>query len=284
MSGAHDASATPAGTAQTQTTTTTQPAAQTQTPAAAAPEWVSGLAPELRAVVDAKGYKTPADVVAAYANAERLIGTDKIPLPKDGVWDPTALEKLGVPKEPAGYQIKRPELPAGMTYDEGLEKAALPLLHKAGYTPAQVQAAVDAFSAYQIQQNEAAAQERTRVETETTQALRGEWGQKYDGNVALAQRAAKHYGGDAFVKLLNESGLGNNPDFIRTFAKVGETMKEDSLIAGQSSGFKLTPDQARAEANKLMATEAYTKRDHVEHAATVDKVKRLFEAAYPDAA
>ena len=46
---------------------------------------------------------------------------------------------------------------------------------------------------------------------------------------------------------------------------------------------EMTPDEARREANKLMASEAYTTRDHPDHASTVEHVQHLFEHAYPEA-
>ena len=59
-------------------------------------------------------------------------------------------------------------------------------------------------------------------------------------------------------------------------------MRDDALKIGKAQGFSMTPDEARREANKLMASEAYTKRDHPEHASAVEHVSHLFEHAYPD--
>ena len=100
---------------------------------------------------------------------------------------------------------------------------------------------------------------------------------------AQAARAARYFGGDALIAFLNTSGAGNNPELVRAFAKIGSMMSEDSLKIGKAHGFSITPDEARREAQKLMAKDAYTKRDHPEHAATVEQVQQLFERAYSEA-
>jgi hypothetical protein len=246
-------------------------------------DWTSGLTPDLKQLVETKGYKSPADVVQAYAHAQRAIGADKIPLPKDGVWDDVARSKLGIPKSAEGYQLRRPDLPHGVAYDEAFEKAALPVAHKLGLTPQQVQGLLDFYAGHQGQAFQTALRGRSGEETQSIAALQQEWGGSYDAKVSAAARAARYFGGQGLVNFLNESGMGNNTELVRTFAKIGSMMTEDTLKIGKSQGFSMTPDEARREANKLMASEAYTKRDHAEHAATVEHVQHLFEHAYPDA-
>ena len=82
---------------------------------------------------------------------------------------------------------------------------------------------------------------------------------------------------------MNQSGTGNHPELVRAFAKIGSMMSEDTLKIGKAHGFSITPVEARREAQKLMAKDAYLKRDHPEHEATVEQVQQLFERAYADA-
>jgi len=273
------------GAQQTGGTGTSQPSTGATPPPASDNNWVSSLTPELRNVVEVKGYKTPADVVQAYANAQKAIGADKIVLPnKDtGEWDADARTKLGIPADATGYKIERPaELPQGMAYDERFEAAALPIAHKLGLTPHQLKGLFDFYTGYTSENYKNAMQEAGRLKDEAASLLKKEWGTSYDVNTQRAQIAAKHFGGDALVQFLNASGLGNAPELIRAFAKVGSQMTEDQLKVGQSSGFGLTPEQAQREAKKLMASEAYQKRDHPEHAEVHEKVAALFSQAHPE--
>jgi hypothetical protein len=245
-------------------------------------EWTSALTPELRQLVETKGYKTPADVVQAYAHAQRAIGADKIPLPKDGVWDEVARTKLGVPREPGGYKLDRPDLPQGVNYDEAFEKAALPVAHKLGLTPQQVQGLLDFYAGHQAQAFQSVLRGRVDDETQSVGMLQQEWGPTYDTKVAQAARAARYFGGQQLIDVLNQSGFGNNTELVRAFAKIGSMMTEDSLKIGRAHGFSISPDEARREANKLMASPGYTNRDHPEHGSIVEQVQQLFERAYSD--
>ncbi|NOT42370.1 MAG: hypothetical protein HOP13_17990 [Alphaproteobacteria bacterium] len=243
-------------------------------------EWTASLTPELKQLVETKGYKSPADVVQAYAHAQRAIGADKIPAPKDGVWDETARAKLGIPRSADGYELHRPDLPEGVAYDEAFEKAALPIAHKLGLTPGQVQGLLDFYAGHQSQAFQSSLKGRLDDETQSIGLLKEEWGPSYDTKLTQAARAARYFGGQPLIEFLNQSGIGNNPELVRAFAKIGSMMTEDSLKIGRAQGFNITPEEARREAAKLMATQAYNIRHHPEHAATVEHVQQLFERAY----
>lgn len=256
---------------------------QSQSQTAPAPDWTETLAPELRNLVSAKGYKSPADVVQAYAHAQRLIGADRIALPKDGVWDETAREKLGIPKSPNEYQFTRPQLPQDLPYDEAFEQAALPVAHKLGLTPQQVQGLIDFYAGHQAQGYDAATRSRLEAQGKATEALKSEWGASYEPKLAQAARAARYFGGEALVGFLNETGLGDHPELVRAFARAGALLSEDTLKGGSSLETSLPPDEAMRKARSLMGRPAYTQKSHPDHADTVDQVRLLFEQAYAQA-
>jgi hypothetical protein len=54
------------------------------------------------------------------------------------------------------------------------------------------------------------------------ESMRAEWKGDYDKNIDLAKRALKTLGGDDLKKLLDKSGLGNNPAMIRMFFEAGK--------------------------------------------------------------
>lgn len=254
---------------------TDQPSSQPTTS-----DWASELSPELKAMVDAKGYKSPTDVVQAYAHAQRLIGAEKIPLPRNGEWDETAREKLGIPKTADGYNLNRPELPEGISYDESFEKAALPVAHQLGLTPHQLQGLVDFYASHQAQSYQSAARSRTDEQALAIESLRTEWGATYDTRLTQAARAARYFGGEALVTFLNESGVGNNPDLIRAFAKAGVLLGEDNMKSGETQSTTLAPDEALHKARALMSKPGYATRNHPDHTHLVEQVRQLFEQAY----
>jgi len=253
---------------------------ETVAPEAPDATWIGQLAPELRQLVETKGYRSPADVVQAYAHAQRAIGAAKIPVPRDGVWDEVARERLGIPGEPAGYQLARPQLPEGVPYDEAFEQAALPVAHKLGLMPHQVQGLLDFYATHQAEAFATMGRTRSDEETRASEALKGEWGPDYSLKLTQAARAAKYFGGEDLVAFLNESGLGNNPHLIRAFARAGASLAEDTLKGDSGALQGLAPGDAIRRARELMARPAYVKRDHPDHFDLVDQVRTMFERAY----
>lgn len=78
------------------------------------------------------------------------------------------------------------------------------------------------------------------------EAIRNEWadaaqvdkefgGEKLNENLAVAKKALDAFGSPELRALLNESGLGNNPEVIRFMYRAGKAMSEDTFV-GNSPG------------------------------------------------
>jgi len=64
-------------------------------------------------------------------------------------------------------------------------------------------------------------------------------GEAYEKNVELAKRVVERFATEDFKKALNETGLGNHPELVRIFFKIGKSMAEDQLvIPGSQTGPK----------------------------------------------
>lgn len=48
-------------------------------------------------------------------------------------------------------------------------------------------------------------------------------------------KAMQTYGSEELKKVLNETGLGDNPELARFFYKIGQTVKEDKIVTGQAT-------------------------------------------------
>jgi hypothetical protein len=84
------------------------------------------------------------------------------------------------------------------------------------------------------------------LETNTT-AMQEQWlkdtradkefgGDKLEENVAIAQKARDAFASPELRTLLNDSKLGNHPEMIRLFFRMGKAMKEDKTVNGGESG------------------------------------------------
>jgi hypothetical protein len=65
-------------------------------------------------------------------------------------------------------------------------------------------------------------------------------------NLAVAIKARDQFATPELTKMLNESGLGNHPEVVRFFFKVGKAMSEDKFTQGGKAPAGVNPDAARA--------------------------------------
>src|SRR3569623_1048179 len=119
----------------------------------------------------------------------------------------------------------------------GRRSLALELLHAfETMQPAQVPGGVPVFSLIQTlaEAAQTAIKEKASDRRIAAYAARGDpeiGGAKWGDTIATAASALDRLGftkGSAFRNLLDESGLGNHPDMIRAFVKVGKAISEDN--------------------------------------------------------
>jgi len=79
-------------------------------------------------------------------------------------------------------------------------------------------------------------------------------GDKFDSNMAVAKKALDKFGSPALRKLLNESGMGDHPDVIRLFFKVGQAISEDRFVAGRGGEGSVDVNDPAVMAKKLYPT------------------------------
>ncbi len=69
-------------------------------------------------------------------------------------------------------------------------------------------------------------------------------GDKLTDTLATARKARDTFASPGLVKLLEDSGLGNHPEIIRAFSKIGAAISEDKLVTGGSNA---TPETSVAD-------------------------------------
>jgi len=124
------------------------------------------------------------------------------------------------------------------------------------------------------------------LELDTKINLQKEWGNKYAGKIDMATRAFAQFSSPELKSVMNETGLGNHPEMIRAFSKIGEILGEDSLVVGSGMGStQFSPQQARTEIQNLYSdkefSEAYRDNRNSGHKSAMNKMDKLFKTAYP---
>lgn len=225
--------------------------------------WMNDFTAEDKTVVAAKGWTKPADIMMGYRNLEKMVGGKSLAAPnlaepeRLGEWE--GWKALGVPDAPEGYEIKRPELAAGLEWDEAFEKQAREWGVMAKVPPHAMQGFVDLFAARMNgmigQVHAQTADARTRTEAE----LKSEWGKDYDQNVELARQAARHYGKIGDEDLDRLDGILGSKGLMQLFADVGRMNAEASLVGGGKVNFTTPVAAAQSEIERLKTDDAFMK-------------------------
>lgn len=140
---------------------------------------------------------------------------------------------------PEAYEFKAPE---GAAFDEAVIGAFSEVAKELDLPQDAAQKVLDKMApviqARQAEQLSAAREEWAAA----TRADKEIGGDKLAENLALAKKARDQFTTPEFRELLEASGLGNHPEVIRVFVKVGKATSEDGFVAG---GGKTTPTDAR---------------------------------------
>lgn len=259
---------------QAATTTTAAPA-----PAPAAGSWYDSIEDgDLKGYVQNKGWKDPVELANGYRNLEKLLGSEKIPMPKgaedkDG-WG-RVYDALGRPKSADEYALTVPE---GGSPE--FAKAAAGKFHELGLSKAQAEALTTWYNEQAISQIGASQQAQAAKVEQDMQALRGEWGQAWDENVELGRRAARQFGldGGKLEALENAFGTG---EMLKFMARIGRGLTEHTFEGGRSTNsFGMTPEAAKQRISALREDRDFTAKYLSGNADARSEMQRLMEVAY----
>lgn len=195
-------------------------AAQSAAPAAAVP-----------AAQPAADPAKPAAAPAAAAPKNTILGGEP---PKDG--SQPAAQPQGAPEKYADFK-----LPEGLTLDAKTLDGFKAIAKEAGLSQEAAQKFVDFETSLVKAGNEAAQaawqEQVAKWETESREAFGADWQKQF----GIASKAVERFGSPALRQLLNESGLGNHPEVVKFFAKVGGRISEDQPVEGRRAGGEAVP-------------------------------------------
>jgi len=251
-------------------------------------DWKATLPEGVRDHPAIQNIKTVEDLAKSWVNVQKFIGREKLPKPKGGpdedpetwslIWD-----ALGRPSSPDEYELPTVEIPEEIASEE-LEAEFRQKAHELGLLPHQVKELYEWYVNKNLEEFQSLAESIEEQRQEAEAQLRKEWGKAYNEKVELARKAFAAFADDDTWALFEE-GLGNDPRIIKLFAKIGEQLAEDTL-EGAPKRSLMSPEEARAEIARLQGDpkfmEAYSNKLHPEHQYAVERMRQLFEMAYPE--
>lgn len=217
-----------------------------------------------------------------YRDAQKLVGSSMGKLPGKGAseaeiktWKDQNVKKLqdagliDAPPADGKYTAKiirdgEPmSVPEG-TYDElNKEFSAL------GLTDKQAQGVLDLYSR--------STDKIGGTVKDTMKVLREEWGAGAEMQIKAAQQAVREVGGSELIDVLEQTGLGNHPALIKTFAKIGAIIGEDDAVFRDTVRTGSDEAESKIAAIKADKKHAYWVREDPGHKAAVEEMSKLYQ-------
>lgn len=144
----------------------------------------------------------------------------------------TPVDAANTPAEPAVYELKAPE---GATIDQATMTAFVDLAKEVGIAPEAAQKLVD----FQAKQQAAMVESTTKAWLEAAKADPEIGGAAFEASTAKAQEAFGKFATPELKTFLESTGLGNHPEMLRMFARIGKASAEPAPF--QAAPVSLTP-------------------------------------------
>jgi len=252
-------------------------------------DWRSSLSEDVASHSAIKDIGSVEDLAKSAIHAQQMVGADKIAIPgKDAgsqAWE-DVYNKLGRPEKAGDYELPQENVESVEGNQPQIEEFKGEA-HRLGLNKQQF-AGLVRFMAEKGQQGAQAAEvNMEEVQKQSVAALQQEYGAAYEQNLSLAKSAVEQFGGEELKTMLNQTGLGNNPELIKAFARIGKMVASDEIIGrGGRESFVLSPTEAQESIiQKKLDVEfmsAYTQNHHPGHMAAVEEMQKLFELANPE--
>ena len=226
----------------------------------------------------------PVNVARSYVNTKKLVGRDKIPMPKtDEEWADT-YNRLGRPEAASHYNLEMDGAPEKLK--EALTKNAEAFrgeAHKIGLSDKQ---ANGLWKFYMTQSADALGDLDANVENAMREAeteLRTTYGNSFEGKMVLMNRGIDeldHRVGGGFKELVTNAALSRNASFVKALVTVGEMMAEDLGLDKDTGGPATSMESLDEQIGSIQRSIVYTDAGDPGHAVAVEKVAKLMQQKF----
>jgi hypothetical protein len=142
---------------------------------------------------------------------------------------------------PDKYDLKMPD---GTALDEAALADLEPVARELNLTNEQAQKLAETY-ANRMQQDLQRQQENWKRTTEewvgAIKADKEIGGQNFDVSVRHAQAALNKFGSAELRAQMDATGMGNHPELVRVFARIGKAMAEDTFVQSSRDGVQADP-------------------------------------------
>ena len=219
------------------------------------------------------------DLLKGYVHAQKLVGTNKIPVPNkhstDEDWN-EVFKKLGAPNNPEDYKYNLKDVEMDQNQVSEFNKTA----HQLGLLPKQAEGLIKFYNEMNgniaATQEEQAAQAQLNTETE----LKKEYGPQFAKRLDQAKKLAVSTLGQEFLEntyLKDGSRLGDNLSVIKAFSSLADKLSEDEIIKGDGTGYMTAKEIEKEISDLTQEGSPYWNKTHPNHQKNIQEVLKLRE-------
>ncbi len=222
--------------------------------------WKGKLSADLRGSPMFQTYEdTPEGLNKAFeshANLQKLIGHEKVPIPKDANdkegWA-RFNKAMGVPEKPEGYALQDIKVPDSLKSLMMDKNKFAQFMHTQNATPGQVQNAWKMYVQENVNTYNSHMDSLQKSLDATINVLKQEWGPAYDANIELGQSVITQFAEDKDTADFLTATLLKDAKGIKFMKKLGEQFAENKIGDFNIKRFALSPDEAKAELDQMMS-------------------------------
>jgi len=236
---------------------------------------------ELREHPSLSPIKDVGNLARSYVNAQRLIGSDKVPLPVNPTEEDldNIYSRLGRPETAAGYEVPVD----GNVITEEIATQYADIAHSLRLTPQQAQGVLDYYKSSVEQSSQGLHEQAEKQAEQTALELQKEWGSAFESKVTAAKDIVEQFGGGDLLQMKLDDGtlIGNHPAFIKAFAAMGDfksTVTSEDTVSDNATNKAYTPQMAQQEVDGIMndKTHAYwNRKDPIGRQRAVERMQEL---------
>lgn len=189
--------------------------------------------PDLRKV--AERFNSPTDAVKSIVDLRKRESTPRLPGKDATDEDKAAFRKAwGVPESAEGYKFEMPEGVESNDADKAFQEVMGQTFHDADISTTQAEKLSKTYNEIVTKVKAEIIKADEDFVKETEAALKHEWGDDYDRNKTLANRAAAEILGSdlevaSHLELKGDRFLLDHPIMVKAFAEVGKEMSEGRI-------------------------------------------------------
>jgi len=236
---------------------------------------------ELREHPSLSPIKDVGNLARSYVNAQRLIGSEKVPLPVNPTEEDldNIYSRLGRPETAAGYEVPVD----GNVITEEIATQYADIAHSLRLTPQQAQGDLDYYKSSVEQSSQGLHEQAEKQAEQTALELQKEWGSAFESKVTAAKDIVEQFGGGDLLQMKLDDGtlVGNHPAFIKAFAAMGDfknTVTSEDTVSDNARTSNFTPAMAQQEVDAIMNDKTHSywnRKDPIGRQRAIDRMQEL---------